>query len=70
MHICELKNPCLNDAKCSRIERVEQNATLDYVCECPSGFSGANCEIGIYISNKTTYNIRIRIKKLLYLFQL
>ena len=33
--------PCLNGATCTDL-------TNAYVCQCPSGYSGANCEIGEY----------------------
>lgn len=42
------KNPCRNGGKC-------QNGKSSYVCQCPSGFAGKNCEQGqfkFWIRNK------------------
>lgn len=40
-------SPCYNGATCV-------NAGLDYICECPLGFAGDNCEIGTYKNRPVT----------------
>ena len=37
-------NPCLNGAQCINLQTI-------YNCQCTSGFSGRNCEIGKYMYN-------------------
>lgn len=37
--ICEKDNPCVNDAICGRTRG-------GYVCKCPAGWEGDNCDIG------------------------
>jgi len=39
-------NPCQNGATCT-------NTGNSYICTCPSGYSGTNCQICKWILNKT-----------------
>lgn len=38
--ICEKNNPCVNDAICG-------DTSLGYICKCPAGWEGDNCEIDV-----------------------
>ena len=38
--ICDITNPCYNGGVCSS----NQTLSLGYSCQCPSGFSGDDCE--------------------------
>lgn len=37
--ICVKDNPCVNDAICG-------NTLGGYICKCPAGWDGDNCDIG------------------------
>lgn len=38
-HICEKNNPCVNGATCGYTRG-------GYICKCPVGWQGANCDEG------------------------
>lgn len=68
IHICEFNNPCLNDAKCVKLAKIDNNTNLDYSCECVNGFTGANCEKGLIFGlcnfEATLVNLSPTLKKL------
>lgn len=53
MHICDIKNPCLNSGKCTRVVHhlnntsgEEYDDSNDYRCLCDTDHTGHNCEKG------------------------
>lgn len=48
------ENPCQNGGKCV-------NGGKNYICECPSGYAGKNCDRGMY-----TYTVTQKIVCLVY----
>lgn len=63
MHICDVKNPCLNNGKCNKVDHQSHSSTEeydnsnDYTCTCNSEHSGVNCEKGIKEFYHKLYNI-------------
>lgn len=52
LNYCEKnQNTCQNGGKCISLTREDG----DFICECPSGFKGRNCEvIPMYMQTSTT----------------
>ncbi len=48
--LCDMLKPCQNNGTCNNT-----NTTLSgYICSCPSGFNGTNCEINIHPCQSNT----------------